>query len=175
VAHPTAVRSRSGCRLALRQIARDTRRVTFRGWALAVAAALAPALGASPAAGAIPCSKAAVARSVHLGRFESITSVRCADLTGDGHRDVAWSKSGGGSGGDVLWGVLYERAGRREVARFSGQTHYGGLRIRGRRVLIDSPVYRPEDPNCCPTAGMRTESATWNGRRFVKRLVAVRH
>jgi hypothetical protein len=149
--------------------------VTFRGRALAAAAACAPALGASPAAAAIPCSKAAVAGIVHLGRFESITTVRCADLTGDGLRDVAWSKAGGGSGGDVQWGVVYERGGRRVVARFSGHTHYARLRIRGRRVLIDSPVYRPEDPNCCPTGGTRTESATWSGRRFVKRLVTVRH
>jgi hypothetical protein len=139
-----------------------------------VAALLAAALGSSPAAAATACSKAAVARIVHLGRFESITAVRCADLTGDGRRDVAWSKSGGGSGGDVQWGVVYERRGQRRVARFSGHTHYVHLRIRGRRVLIDSPIYRPEDPNCCPTGGTRTESATWNASRFVKRLVAVK-
>jgi hypothetical protein len=74
----------------------------------------------------------------------------------------------------VQWGVVYERGGKQRVARFSGRTHYRALRIRGRRVLIDSPIYRPADPNCCPTGGTRTESLTWNGTRFVKRVSAVR-
>jgi hypothetical protein len=99
--------------------------------------------------------------------------VRCADLNGDGRGDVAYSKGGGGSGGDVQWGVVYERGGVRRVARFTGHLHYARLRIRGRRVLIDSPRYRPSDPNCCPSLGTRTESASWDGTRFVKRLVAV--
>jgi hypothetical protein len=148
--------------------------MTFRRLPITLCALLVPAIAAAPAAASIPCSKAAIARIVTLDRFESITTIRCADLTGDGRRDVAWSKSGGGSGGDVQWGVVYERAGKRRVARFSGHTHYHALRIRGRRVLIDSPVYRPADPNCCPTGGTRTEALTWNGSRFVKRLFAIR-
>lgn len=135
---------------------------------------LAAAIGA-PASGATnACSKAHVGKIVGLDRFESITAVRCADLTGDGRRDVAWSMSGGGSDGDVQWGVVYERAGQRRVARFTGHTHYNNLRIRNRRVLVDSPIYRPGDPNCCPTGGTRVESATWTGRRFVKRLAAIK-
>jgi hypothetical protein len=131
-------------------------------------------VASASASAAVPCSKAAIAGIVHLGRYETITAIRCAELTRDGRRDVAYSKSGGGSGGDVQWGVVYERGGARRIARFAGHTHYARLRIRGRRVLIDSPRYRPADPNCCPSAGTRTESASWNGRRFVKRLVAVR-
>jgi hypothetical protein len=137
-------------------------------------ALLVSTIGVAPASAAVPCSKAAISAIVHLDRYESITAVRCAELTGDGRRDVAYSKSGGGSGGDVQWGVVYERGGVRRIARFAGHTHYARLRIRGRRVLIDSPRYRPADPNCCPSAGTRTESASWNGRRFVTRLVAVR-
>jgi hypothetical protein len=147
--------------------------MSLRRTVLALAVLVAPLAGASPAA-AIPCSKAAIRTIVGLDRFESITAVRCADLTGDGRRDVAYSKSGGGSGGDVQWGVVYERAGQRRIARFTGHTHYNNLRIRSRRVFIDSPIYKPADPNCCPTGGTRTESATWNGSRFVKRLVAIK-
>ena len=145
----------------------------LRSSALALALLASP-LAVAPASAAVPCSKAAIARIVHLDRFESITAIRCAELTGDGRTDVAYSKSGGGSGGDVQWGVVYERGGARRIARFAGHTHYAGLRIRGRRVLIDSPRYRPADPNCCPSAGSRTESASWNGHRFVERLVAIR-
>jgi hypothetical protein len=149
--------------------------VILRRSALTVGVLLGAGLGAAPAGAAIPCSRAAIGAIVGLQRFESITRVRCADLTGDGRPDVAWSKSGGGSGGDVQWGVVYERAGQRRVVRFGGHTHYAHLRLRDGRVLIDSPVYHPADPNCCPTGGTRTESARWNGSRFVKRLVAIVH
>jgi len=145
--------------------------VTVR--AAVAASLLASAVGAPPAAASIPCSKAAIAKIVRLDRYESITTIRCVDLTGDGRSDVAYSKSGGGSGGDVQWGVVYEPAGDRRIARFTGHLHYANLRVNGRRVLIDSPRYKPSDPNCCPSLGSRTESATWNGRRFVKKLVAV--
>jgi len=142
---------------------------------VAVALLLVPAAIASPAAAAIPCSKAAVAKIVHVDRQrqEAITDVRCADLNGDGRRDAAWTKFGGGSGGALSWGIVYEHNGRK-VARFEGHSRYFNLRIRDRRVLIDSPIYRPGDVNADPTGGTRVESATWNGRRFVKRLVFVR-
>ncbi len=143
-------------------------------FAIAMAVPFVLLFGATAASASVPCSKAAIKKIVRLDRFESITTIRCADLTGDGRRDVAYSKSGGGSGGDVQWGVVYERRGRRVIVRFTGHTHYARLRLKGRRVLIDSPRYEPADPNCCPSAGSRTESATWNGRRFVKRLVSVR-
>jgi hypothetical protein len=147
--------------------------VTSRRVCLALGSVLAALLGAGPARAAVPCSRAAIGRIVQLDRYETITAVRCADLNGDGRLDVAYSKGGGGSGGDVQWGVVYERGGVRRVARFTGHLHYAHLRIRGRRVLIDSPRYRPSDPNCCPSLGTRTESASWDGTRFVKRLVAV--
>ena len=60
------------------------------------------------------------------------------------------------------------------ASRFAGHTHYARLRLKGRRVPIDSPRCKPADPNCCPSLGSRTESATWDGRRCVKRVVAVR-
>ena len=147
----------------------------FARSAVAAGLLLLLSFGASPAVAAIPCSKAAVAKIVHVdkSRQEAISDVRCADLTGDGRRDVAWTKFGGGSGGDLSWGVIYERHGRK-VVRFEGRSRYHNLRIRGRKVLIDSPIYRPGDSNANPTGGIRVESATWNGRRFVKRLALVK-
>lgn len=142
--------------------------------ALVAGLLLSPILGTSPAAASIPCTKAAISKVIKHDRFESISTVLCADLDGNGTRDAAWTLGSGGSGGDVEWGIVYERAGKRHIAHFMGHTHYLNPRIKGRRLLIDSPRYRPADPNCCPTLGMRTESATWNGKRFVKRLVAVR-
>ena len=130
---------------------------------------------APPGGAATGCSKAQIRGIVGLDRFESISAVRCYDLTGDGVRDIAYSKNGGGSGGDVQWGIVYHRGGKRRIARFTGHTHYINLRIRSRKVFIDSPIYHPGDPNCCPTGGTRTESASWNGTRFVKRLVAIKH
>lgn len=127
------------------------------------------------AAAAIPCSKTAIARIVGVDRrlSESITTVRCADLTGDGRRDVAWTKFGGGSGGDVQWGIVYHRGGTRAIVRFNDRERYHSLRIRDRRVLIASAVYAAGDPGCCPS-GTRTESTRWNGSRFVKRVVSVK-
>jgi hypothetical protein len=141
----------------------------------AVAATLlATAVGAPPAAASVPCSKTAIAKLITHDRFESITTVLCADLDGNGTRDTAWTLGSGGSGGDIEWGIVYERGAKRHIAHFTGHTHYLKPRIKGRRLLIDSPRYKPSDPNCCPSLGTRTESATWNGKRFVKRLVAVR-
>lgn len=143
--------------------------------ALVLALPLACALtAASPAAAHVPCSKAAITKIVKPDRSESISAITCGDVTGNGRRDVAWTLSSGGSGGNIEWGVVYERKGTRRIVRFTGFTHYNTLRMKGRRVLVDSPIYTLGDANCCPTGGTRTESAFWTGKRFIKRVIATK-
>jgi hypothetical protein len=149
--------------------------VIARRCALAVALPLAWGLACvSPAAAHVPCSKAAITKIVKPNRFESISSIACGDVTNNGRRDVAYTLSSGGSGGNIEWGVVYERKRTRRIARFTGFSHYNMLRIKGPRVLVDSPIYTIGDPNCCPTGGTRTESAFWTGKRFIKRVIATK-
>lgn len=38
--------------------------------------------------------------------------------------------------------------------------------MKGRKVIRRQPVYRPEDPNCCPTGGTGVDVYVYRGGRF---------
>lgn len=143
-----------------------------------VAPVAAPATGettrsqAAQSLPGVPCGKHSIARIIGIPA-QSIRQIRCADVTRDGRRDVAWI-SGTRNGDPKEWGVVYMRTWEYRVARYGGRGEsYFNLRIRGRSVLVDSSVRRASDPGCCPSGGRRTESATWTGTRFVKRVVSI--
>lgn len=89
----------------------------------------------------------------------ALTSI-CHDFTGDGRRDVVFAIASGGTGGAFAWAVFRRTAqeggplGRRyrKVAEPQSGSHTG-LRRRGRLIVVVNPIYRPVDPNCCPTGG----------------------
>jgi hypothetical protein len=140
--------------------------------------ALVAAQAASPAA-TLGCSskaaRAAIAaarpRLALTGDKELITpgmadKVLCFDVTGDGRTDMAVSLFSGGTAGDVGWLVFARRGAGWRLAG-SGTGYKLGLFRSGRRLVAVQPVFRKNDPNCCPTGGYDWTSLRWNGRRLV--------
>jgi hypothetical protein len=89
----------------------------------------------------------------------------CFDFTRDGRRDIAFTVYSGGTAGDIAWVVLLRQPASWQVAGFGGGYKLGLARI-GRDVVVTQPVYKKNDPNCCPTGGFDHQAYRWNGVRF---------
>jgi hypothetical protein len=96
----------------------------------------------------------------------SADQVICFDFTGDGRTDLAVSIASGGTAGDIGYLVLRSTAAGWRVALTGGGYKLGLTRI-GRDLVESQPIYRPNDPNCCPTGGFRHTRFRWAGTRFV--------
>lgn len=105
------------------------------------------------------------------------------DLDGDGKEEAAvtgYSCFSGTGGSDVL-GVfkLLQSGELRSLplsprkGQFHGSDPYEGIRghmgleIESGKLVLVFPVYRPEDPNCCPSGGERRLVFKWDGKGFV--------
>jgi hypothetical protein len=136
------------------------------GVALSCAASAAPRAGASASRG---CTKAAAAlvkqtrtvgRDPMLRRINASSTPVCFDFTGDGRTDVAFGILSGGTAGPTSWAVFRgvkssskrpSQRYRKVAERFSGsKTRL--LRHR-REVVVQVPIYRNQDANCCPKGG----------------------
>ncbi|HEY1369208.1 MAG TPA: hypothetical protein VGF23_18935 [Gaiellaceae bacterium] len=131
---------------------------------------------ASPAAACSPAAaKAAIAqtkpRLALVADKQLVTpgqadAVLCFDLTADGRTDMAVSLFSGGTAGDVGWLVFVPDGARWRLAG-SGGGYKLRLHRRGSRLEVVQPVYRKNDPNCCPTGGFDRTLYRWNGSRLV--------
>jgi hypothetical protein len=152
-----------------------SRAVQGAAGAILAAATLAvmPATAATPA---VPrCVDHRVVDALHASP-DSVMAIRCADLTGEGVRDVAYVKRADGDhppGSVIEWGIVYSTGNGIQVARFTGHVRYRNLRVRGQRLLVDSPIVRPDESAYRPTGAVRTEDARWDGTQFVRRLVRI--
>ena len=155
--------------------------------AVAVAALLAAAAATSVAgAGGASCSravaKAAIVRArPHIPSLANGTmlvtpgmadALICFDFTGDGRTDLAVTVASGGTAGDIGWFVLVRTRTGWRVALTQGGYKVGLFRL-GRDLVDSQPVYRKNDPNCCPTGGFDHTRFRYVGHRFV--AVARRH
>jgi hypothetical protein len=148
----------------------------------AVLAVLAAAFGAgaqtSGGASAPRCTRAAakaamlaspalrqVWPTLRLGG--AVDTLICHDFTRDGARDMAATVFSGGTAGDIAWVVFRQRAGRWLLALRQFQVYKVGLFRVGSDLVESTPVYRKNDPNCCPTGGFDHRRFHWNGARFV--------
>ena len=86
----------------------------------------------------------------------------CLDLDGDGARDLAFSVFSGGTAGDMDWAVLLRAGNRWRVVQF-GHGYKLALAASGHDLVVTQPVYRKNDPNCCPTGGFDHARWHWNG------------
>jgi hypothetical protein len=134
-----------------------------------------PAAGAAPAcssAGARAAIAASKPRLALVGPDKvTITpsqadKVLCFDATGDGRADMAVSLFSGGTAGDVGWLFFVPHGARWRLAR-SGSGYKLGLFRSGSGLLEVQPVYRKDDPNCCPTGGFEQALYEWRGGRLV--------
>jgi hypothetical protein len=96
----------------------------------------------------------------------SADQVICFDFTRDGRIDLAVSIASGGTAGDVGFVVF-----RGTPAGWRVALTGGGYKLRLARVGSDlvetQPVYKPNDPNCCPTGGFDHQRFHWRGTKFV--------
>ncbi len=96
----------------------------------------------------------------------SADQILCYDFTRDGRRDLAVTIASGGTAGDIGFAVFRgTRAGWRVVLAMGG--YKLGLARVGGDLVSSQPVYRKNDPNCCPTGGFDHRRYHWNGVRFV--------
>jgi hypothetical protein len=97
----------------------------------------------------------------------NVDEVICFDFTRDGHPDLAFTVASGGTAGDIGWIVLVRRASGWRLAHSQGGYKLG-LARKGGDLVSTQPIYRTNDPNCCPTGGFDHERWHWNGSRFVR-------
>jgi hypothetical protein len=93
--------------------------------------------------------------------------VTCFDFTRDGHPDIAVTVSSGGTAGDIGWIVLVRKGSGWRLAHSEGGYKLGLVR-KGSDLVSTQPIYRRNDPNCCPSGGFDHERWHWNGSRFVR-------
>jgi hypothetical protein len=73
----------------------------------------------------------------------------------------------GGTAGDIGWVVLVRTHTGWRLALARSGYKLGIFRV-GSDLASSQPVYRKNDPNCCPTGGFDHTRWHWNGKRFVR-------
>jgi len=149
---------------------------------LLLAAAALAALTVAPANAAerAPCNLAAAKRAIAATKLRmkllgdstvrvapsSADQVICHDFTRDGRTDIAVTIASGGTAGDVGFAVFRSSANGWQVALARNGYKLGLFRAGG-DLVSSQPIYRKNDPNCCPTGGFDHLRFHWNGKRFV--------
>ena len=71
----------------------------------------------------------------------------------------------GGTAGDIDWAVYVSSAGGWKLALVRGGYKLGLVR-KGADIVETDPIYKKNDPNCCPSGGFAHTRWHWNGRKF---------
>ena len=149
---------------------------------LLLAAAALAALTVAPANAAerAPCNVATAKRAIAATKLRmkllgdstvrvapwSADQVICHDFTRDGRTDIAVTIASGGTAGDVGFAVFRSTPDGWQVALARNGNKLGLFRAGG-DLVSSQPIYRKDDPNCCPTGGFDHLRFHWNGKRFV--------
>lgn len=83
-----------------------------------------------------------------------VDSLHVVDLDGDGASEVVAGvlTVGAGPGPLELWVASMEREGGLRADYYARTTRGGEVAVEDGRVLFEFPVYRPNDPGCCPSS-----------------------
>jgi hypothetical protein len=130
-----------------------------------------------PASAAAPCTRAAARTAILatpslrslrpiLTQGGGVDTVICHDFTRDGATDMAATVFSGGTAGDIAWVVFRQTGGRWVLALKRPNVYKIGLFRLGSDLAESQPVYRANDPNCCPSGGFDHVRYHWNGTRF---------
>ena len=142
---------------------------------------------AVPAA-ALTCTLAAakaVVRTTHLtipasqsvsgGAYRTspgdVDGTICIPLPG-GKKAMVLTVGSGGTAGDIDWAVYVSSGGGWRLALVRGGYKLG-LARKGADIVETDPIYKKNDPNCCPSGGFAHTRWHWNGSKFV--VVRTRH
>jgi hypothetical protein len=90
----------------------------------------------------------------------------CHDLDGDGADELAVTVFSGGTAGDIAWAVFRRNGGHWRLLHGELNGYMVELARRGSDLVETQPVYRRNDPNCCPSGGFDHRRFRWDGKRF---------
>jgi hypothetical protein len=139
------------------------------------AATVAPAQATGAACGPATARAAISATKVRVQMLgdsatrvdpKSADQVICFDFTRDGRTDLAVSIASGGTAGDIGYVVFRGTPAGWRVA-LKGGGYKLGLARAGGDLVESQPVYKKNDPNCCPTGGFDHQRFHWDGTKFV--------
>jgi hypothetical protein len=131
---------------------------------------------------ALTCNLAsakAVVRSTHLtvpasqsvsgGAYRispgDVDGTFCIPLPG-GKKAMVLTVGSGGTAGDIDWAVYVPGGGAWKLALVRGGYKLGLVR-KGADIVETDPIYKKNDPNCCPSGGFAHTRWHWNGSKFV--------
>jgi hypothetical protein len=104
--------------------------------------------------GDLPCVRLPNSDDVIIG-YPLVDNVVYGDLDGDGVDEAVIPLFSGGTAG-VIGFMVYRQAESRPRLVTSQAGYKLNVRIRDRQLIVDQPYYFGGDPNCCPTALVRT-------------------
>jgi hypothetical protein len=120
-----------------------------------------------------PAAKAAILASARLAYLRptlddggGVDGLICADVTGDGRRDLAATIFSGGTAGDIAWVVFRANGSHWRLAFRQLHAYKVGLFLRGHDLVESQPIYEKNDANCCPSGGFAHRRFHWAATRF---------
>jgi hypothetical protein len=115
---------------------------------------------------AILASPALISLGPTIRNGGGVDTLICQDLTGDGVRDFAAAIFSGGTAGDTAWVVFRADGSRWRLAFRNLHAYKIGLFRSGRDLIESQPIYKKNDPNCCPSGGFDHRRYRWVAGRF---------
>jgi hypothetical protein len=91
-------------------------------------------------------------------------ALRSADLAGNHHRELVFGFENEGTGGVLDLDVVGGTGG---LVGSQIAVYKGAATLAGGRILTYHPIYREDDPNCCPTGGADRDAVALEGSRWV--------
>lgn len=115
---------------------------------------------------------------VTVGEGSMLTNTEYADYNNDGQEEALITVTVDGTGGykeyyvygyrdDVLTKYLSANITDLKDAYGEGYNGHDKMEFTSGKLVLSHPVYKPDDPNCCPTGGTKYTYFKWNGSKFI--------
>jgi len=88
----------------------------------------------------------------------------CVPLPGDRKAMVVTVESGG-TAGDIDWAIYISSGKAWKLSLIRGGYKLGLVR-KGSDIVETDPIYKKNDPNCCPSGGFAHTRWHWDGSKF---------
>ena len=89
----------------------------------------------------------------------------CVPLPG-GRKAMVVTVGSGGTAGDIDWAIYVSSGNGWKLSLIRGGYKLGLVR-KGSDIVETNPIYKKNDPNCCPSGGFVHVRWHWNGKKFV--------